>query len=168
MISVLHSPITQQKFVILDCPTEQTLASYVPRLQEENVRALVRICHRPGTQNPYDGAALEKETGIKVIDDIKFSDGGIPDPAMVERWLKLIDEAKEQGTTVGVHCVAGIGRAPVLVTIALVESGMDGLDAISHVRTHRRGALNKQQVRFIDTYRSKRQKTRSWLGWLRG
>ncbi|KAI9022973.1 protein-tyrosine phosphatase-like protein [Phycomyces nitens] len=166
MISVLHSPITLQKFVILDCPTEQTLASYVPKLQQENVSALVRICHRTG-QDPYDGDALEKETGIRVIDDIKFSDGGIPDGLMIERWLKLIAEAREQGTTVGVHCVAGIGRAPVLVTIALVESGMDGLDAISHVRRHRRGALNKQQVRFIDTYRSKRQK-RSWLGWLRG
>ncbi|ORZ01342.1 protein-tyrosine phosphatase-like protein, partial [Syncephalastrum racemosum] len=159
MISVVRSPVTQQKFVILDAPTKKTLPHYIATLEKENVSDLVRICNRPSAEDPfggrdsYDADLLEHETGIRVIDDIKFQDGGVPSPGTIQRWLELTEKARESGTTVAVHCVAGIGRAPVLVTLSFVEAGMDPLDAISYIRQHRRGALNKQQIRFLDSYR---------------
>lgn len=119
MISVVHSPITQQKFVILDAPTQNTLPNYIATFEKENVSDLVRICNRPSADDPaggrdsYDAKLLEHETGIRVIDDIKFQDGGVPSPGTIQRWLDLTDKARESGTTVAVHCVAGIGRAPV-------------------------------------------------------
>ena len=54
----------------------------------------------------------------------------------MEDWLKLLREAhrREPGTTVAVHCVAGLGRAPVLVAIALIELGMRYEDAVELIR----------------------------------
>lgn len=57
--------------------------------------------------------------------------------------------------TIAVHCVAGLGRAPVLVAIALIELGMAPLDAIEYIRDKRRGAFNKPQITFLDGYRRK-------------
>ena len=51
--------------------------------------------------------------------------------------------------TIAVHCVAGLGRAPVLVAIALIEAGMDPLDSIENIRSKRRGAFNKPQIAFL-------------------
>lgn len=111
-ISIVQSPVDQQKFVILDAPTEETLPDYIDTLLNENVTEIVRICDRR-VGNTYNADSLQKQTGIKVIDDIKFEDGGVPSAETVERWLTLTESAKERGTAVAVHCVAGIGRAPV-------------------------------------------------------
>lgn len=120
MISVIKSPSSHQKFLLLDAPTRKTLPTYVDVFKRENVSDLIRICHRPSIggdnnskDNEYDAQELEKETGIKVNDDIKFEDGGVPSNEAIQHWLTLVEKAKENNTTIGVHCVAGIGRAPV-------------------------------------------------------
>ena len=43
---------------------------------------------------------------------------------------------------IGVHCVAGLGRAPLLVAIALVNKGCPPVMAIDLIRKNRKGALN--------------------------
>ena len=54
---------------------------------------------------------------------------------------------------IAVHCVAGLGRAPVLVAVALVErANMEALDAITFIRARRRGAINATQMQFIEKY----------------
>lgn len=118
MISVIKSPNTNQKFLLLDAPTRKTLPTYIDVFKRENVSDLIRICHRPPSSrsnedNEYDAQELEKTTGIKVNDDIKFEDGGVPSTEAIQNWLILAEKAKENQTTIGVHCIAGIGRAPV-------------------------------------------------------
>lgn len=61
------------------------------------------------------------------------------------------DEAKG---TIAVHCVAGLGRAPVLVAIALMEyERMDAVDAVMKIRSLRRGAINETQLRYLEGYK---------------
>ena len=56
--------------------------------------------------------------------------------------------------TVAVHCVAGLGRAPVLVAIALIEDGMEPLDAVHEIRSKRKGAINARQLAYLEnTYK---------------
>ena len=64
---------------------------------------------------------------------------------------------KNQGHTsfIAVHCLSGLGRAPVLVAIALIEAGLDPSHAIDLIRRNRQGALNQNQIRFLMEYRRK-------------
>ena len=41
-----------------------------------------------------------------------FDDGAAPPRELVERWLKLLKErfSEDPGTTIAIHCVAGLGR----------------------------------------------------------
>lgn len=50
---------------------------------------------------------------------------------------------------IGVHCVAGLGRAPFLVALALVNNGCSPINAIELIRKNRPGALNLTQANYI-------------------
>ena len=43
---------------------------------------------------------------------------------------------------IGVHCVAGLGRAPLMVALALVHRGCERINAINLIREKRPGAIN--------------------------
>ncbi|KAI8137110.1 protein-tyrosine phosphatase-like protein [Fennellomyces sp. T-0311] len=152
MLSLIETPASPLRFLILDCPTESTLSYYLEEFKRYNVTHVVRCC-----QQTYSSARLLEE-GIQVL-DMPFKDGGVPPPTIVRDWLQLVDtqerEAKltQDPITIAVHCVAGLGRAPVLVAIALIELGMEPLDAIEFVRRKRRGAFNKPQIAFLDGYK---------------
>jgi protein tyrosine phosphatase type 4A len=61
--------------------------------------------------------------------------------------------------TIAVHCVAGLGRAPVLVAIALIEyAHFDPVDAVSFIRKIRRGSINEKQLQYLEQY-SRQQKS---------
>lgn len=72
---------------------------------------------------------------------------------IVRDWLRLVTRLVDHNNeekTIAVHCVAGLGRAPVLVAIALIElAGMEGLDAVEYVRDRRPGAFNKAQIAYL-------------------
>ena len=51
------------------------------------------------------------------------------------------------------HCVAGLGRAPLLVALALVEKGCNPENTIKLVRKNRKGALNLTQANYILEYK---------------
>ena len=42
--------------------------------------------------------------------------------------------SSDPDTCIGVHCVTGLGRAPVLVGVALIELGMKYEDAVELIR----------------------------------
>ncbi|CEI93432.1 Putative Protein-tyrosine phosphatase [Rhizopus microsporus] len=148
MLSLIEVSSVSLKFLILDCPTESTLPYYLEEFKRNQVRHIVRCC-----QPTYNTSLLQQE-GIQVH-DLPFKDGGVPPAQVVHDWLHLIDteERKQESVTIAVHCVAGLGRAPVLVAIALIEFGMEPLDAIEYIRRKRRGAFNKPQIAYLDQYK---------------
>ncbi|KAF9906826.1 Protein tyrosine phosphatase type IVA 1 [Linnemannia zychae] len=154
--SISPIKVGELSFLILDCPSDKTLPAYIPIFEEHNVTDLVRICEG----SPYNTQPLTS-IGIVVHDDMKFDDGTAPTKDIVARWLELNDEVFFESPTpdrcIAVHCVSGIGRAPVLVAISLVEAGMDPLDAIAYIRKARRGALNRVQIAFLDSYKKRKK-----------
>ncbi|KAM6334901.1 protein tyrosine phosphatase type IVA 2 isoform 1-T3 [Alca torda] len=119
-------------------------------LKKYGVRTLVRVCDAT-----YDQAPIEKE-GIQVL-DWPFDDGAPPPNQIVDDWLNLLKTKfrEEPGCCVAVHCVAGLGRAPVLVALALIECGMKYEDAVQFIRQKRRGAFNSKQLLYLEKYRPK-------------
>uniref|UniRef100_A0A915HS98 Protein tyrosine phosphatase type IVA 3 n=1 Tax=Romanomermis culicivorax TaxID=13658 RepID=A0A915HS98_ROMCU len=95
------------------------------------------------------------------IQDWEFPDGQPPPEDVRQKWINLLKEifVEKPGCCVAVHCVAGLGRAPVMVALALMESGMKYADAVDLIRQHRRGAINTKQMDFLEKYKAH--------GWLR-
>jgi len=133
----------------MDAPTDSNLTGYVDMLVKRNVHCVVRAC-----EPSYDVAILNK-AGITVI-EMAFPDGDPPSADIVTKWLSTVSiefKSREDRRCIAVHCVAGLGRAPVLVAIALVEAGMEPYDAITFIRKRRRGALNSRQLKYIEGYK---------------
>lgn len=138
------------RFLITHNPTNATLNKFTEELKKFEVNTLVRVCDAT-----YDKAPVEKE-GIPVL-DWPFNDGAPPPTQIVDDWLKLLNTKfrEKPGCCIAVHCVAGLGRAPVLVALALIESGMKYEDAVQFIRQKRRGAFNSKQLLYLEKYRPK-------------
>jgi len=137
------------KFLVMDAPTDQNLSAYIEALKKKNATWVVRAC-----ESTYSTAPLLAE-GIKVL-DLPFPDGDPPPDSVRDRWMQLVDEEFKDPSVdkcIAVHCVAGLGRAPALVAIALIEAGMDPLESISFIRKKRRGAINARQITYIEKYK---------------
>lgn len=167
------------RFLITDKPTDPTLTQYIEELQRRKVTDVVRVC-----ESTYSAKRLQ-QAGIE-CHDWAFDDGTPPPNQIITDWLNLILERFKPGTApssgsssptaaqnggisdqqqqssqqtgpcIAVHCVAGLGRAPVLVAIALIEAGMKYEDAVEMIRDVRRGAINAKQLSYLAQYRPKK------------
>jgi len=146
------------RFVITDQPDERQIRSYISLLKENKVAHVVRACE-----------ATYKDTDLAPIrvHEIQFDDGTAPPPEVIKRWLDLCESCfinknspdyLSDGERIAVHCVAGLGRAPVLVVIALIEDGMEPLEAAQFIRSRRKGALNTTQLHWVGQYVRSRDK----------
>ncbi|KAK9708531.1 pKID domain [Popillia japonica] len=138
------------KFLITDRPSDQTIQSYLQELKRHNVTAVVRVC-----EPSYQTADLQNE-GINVY-DLEYDDGTSPPNNVVDEWFKLLKKQFHDNpdACVAVHCVAGLGRAPVMVALALIELGLKYEEAVELIREKRRGAINAKQLGFLEKYRPK-------------
>lgn len=145
------------QFLISSAPSSVQAPRYAGYLLAQGVRNVVRVCE------PTYNAAVLRGASIGVHDWI-FPDGDAPPPDVVAKWLKLMDEvfdlandgAGTRDEVVAVHCKAGLGRAPVLVAIALIEAGAHPFEAVGTIRAQRRGAINARQMAFLEAYTPRR------------
>lgn len=92
-----------------------------------------------------------------------FTDGSAPPEDILDEWLELVNShffeggkiKKDLMEPIAVHCLSGLGRAPVLIAIALIEAGLDPSHAIDLIRRNRQGALNQKQINFLMRYKRK-------------
>ncbi|KAF9584661.1 Protein tyrosine phosphatase type IVA 1 [Lunasporangiospora selenospora] len=164
-LTLIEPPMTGQvRFLILDCPTDSTLPFYLAELKRYNVTDVVRCCEPTYSAETMQSKQIE-------VHDWAFRDGAVPPSNIIKNWLQLVDsrivrrsrnsspsgsEEEDESTvapTIAVHCVAGLGRAPILVAIALVELGMANLDTVEFIRRRRRGCFNSNQIQYIDGYK---------------
>ena len=160
------------QFLIMDAPRTHNLHQYIKECKRHNVTDIVRVC-----EPTYSETNLTK-AGIQ-LHEMPYPDGHSPPDEILDKWLKLVDDRfihpvnpphapdtlsesssfhKNGGTsgspTIAVHCVAGLGRAPVLVAIALIEfAKMEPVDAATFIRKHRRGAINNTQLDWLERYK---------------
>ncbi|KAG0264091.1 Protein tyrosine phosphatase type IVA 1 [Mortierella polycephala] len=145
------------RFLVSDAPSDSNLAFYIAEFERYSVKDVVRVC-----EPTYETAPLNK-MGVKVY-DWPFGDGEGPHGSITRDWLELVekrfgnDPEKTPMDTIVVHCVAGLGRAPLLVAIALIEAGMTPDESIAFVRDRRRGAINAKQVKYLLDYKRKKSR----------
>ena len=95
------------------------------------------------------------------MQDWPFGDGDPPPSHVVNEWLVLVHDRvkKDPNGCIAIHCVAGLGRAPVLVAVALLEAGLEAEDVVEYIRGQRRGAINSRQLKFLQKYQPKSGKS---------
>eukprot|EP00471_Norrisiella_sphaerica_P008331 CAMPEP_0184495708 /NCGR_PEP_ID=MMETSP0113_2-20130426/32131_1 /TAXON_ID=91329 /ORGANISM="Norrisiella sphaerica, Strain BC52" /LENGTH=166 /DNA_ID=CAMNT_0026882021 /DNA_START=264 /DNA_END=764 /DNA_ORIENTATION=+ len=141
------------RYLIMDAPTDANLDQYMTELKKENVKTLVRTCE------PTYSVEKLKQAGI-AVQELPFPDGAPPPKDVVSKWLEIgreVFDQKGEKSTIAIHCVAGLGRAPVCVAIGLIEKGMDPEAAIQMIRNKRRGAINRRQANFLFQYKRQSQ-----------
>ncbi|KAJ3381137.1 Protein tyrosine phosphatase type IVA 1 [Entophlyctis sp. JEL0112] len=141
------------RILITDCPPSEDMLreAYLPVFEELRVSHLVRLCEPTYSTAPLDAA------GVRVIDSYAFADGSAPSSEVVTAYRAFIDSLLSSAAsspsavkpTVAVHCVSGIGRAPIFAVIPLIDAGLDRADAVEFVRRRRRGAFNRVQIAWI-------------------
>ncbi|KAE9549468.1 hypothetical protein FO519_007326 [Halicephalobus sp. NKZ332] len=140
----------KMRFLISDRPNDFSLENYAKELEKHNTKAVVRVC-----EPTYQPSVLTQH-GIDFL-DWQFDDGAPPPKEVIEKWINLVKDCFKvhpDGTaSIAVHCVAGLGRSPLLVAIALLEAGMSCNDAVEMIRSQRRGALNERQLEFLRSYK---------------
>lgn len=158
-------------FMIMDAPSDANLDLYLQEMRAHGVKWCVRVC-----EPTYSKQRVEDD-GVAVYDWV-FPDGDAPPEQVIRDWLALVNRvfepadpsasasnlsdssAADTKKCIATHCVAGLGRAPVLVAIALIEAGMSPLDAVTFIRERRRGAINSKQLRFLEQYKRRRRADR--------
>jgi len=138
------------RFLITDRPSDASIDKYIEELKKYCCRDVVRVC------DPTYKVNRLTEAGIAVL-DLPFDDGTAPPPEVIEQFFDLLRLRFQDGpnSCVAVHCVAGLGRAPVLVAIALIELGLKYEDAVELIRRKRHGAINARQLSYLEKYRPK-------------
>eukprot|EP00747_Dinoflagellata_sp_TGD_P191670 gnl/TRDRNA2_/TRDRNA2_55382_c0_seq1.p1 gnl/TRDRNA2_/TRDRNA2_55382_c0~~gnl/TRDRNA2_/TRDRNA2_55382_c0_seq1.p1 ORF type:complete len:177 (-),score=34.55 gnl/TRDRNA2_/TRDRNA2_55382_c0_seq1:76-606(-) len=142
------------KIIIMDAPNDSNSLQYVAELKEFGVTDVVRTC-----EPTYSPDNFEKQ-GIQVH-EMMFPDGAPPPDETLAKWVDLIRERyKSNGKDgngsglVAVHCVAGLGRAPVMAAVAMIEmTAMDPMDAVLKIREKQKGAINARQLKFLQAYK---------------
>eukprot|EP00124_Ichthyophonus_hoferi_P002895 Ihof_evm9s220 gene=Ihof_evmTU9s220 len=88
--------------------------------------------------------------------DWRFEDGDIASSDIIDDWLDLCTQVypknKSSDTNsrmIAIHCAAGLGRAPFLVALALIQNGMDNYECVKYIREVRKGAINGRQLNYI-------------------
>ncbi len=139
------------RFLITEQPQDATIANYIKILQEHRVTHLV--CATDPTYKTDDLGSV----GVSFT-ELSFPDGSPPSAEIIDKWLVLLGKefSDHPEMCVGVHCVTGLGRAPVLVAVALIELGMKYEDAVELIRKKRRGAINSRQLEFLAKYKRRK------------
>ncbi|GBE60159.1 tyrosine phosphatase [Babesia ovata] len=137
------------RILILDAPNNSNVELYLHEMLAFGVTCLVRTCETNYDCTPITAANI-------AIRELIFNDGEAPSDDIVAEWLQILKDVVANNGSVAVHCVAGLGRAPVLACIALVEYGMHPLDAICFVRERRKGAINRKQLEYLKSYKTRK------------
>jgi len=138
------------RFFVMDAPTNENIDLYLKAMEGQDVSHWVRCCEAAS----YDESKVTA-LGIERV-EWSFPDGEAPPKDVIEQWLDLCFSAER---AIAIHCVAGLGRAPLLVALALIEAGLDAMDAVELIRQKRRGAINRLQLKYLQEYKPSRRKS---------
>jgi protein tyrosine phosphatase type 4A len=128
-------------FCVFPAPTEKNVKEIADKLKSSNIQHIVHL-----TDIEYNTTDF---TNIQ-FHNLIFEDGGCPDDNILTKWFKLLDYFNTNSLTVGIHCKASLGRAPLLIAIGLIYYGSHSEDAITYIRKIIKNAINTNQLYYLN------------------
>jgi len=149
----------EMQFLIMDAPRKANLHLYIKEMRKHSVTDIVRVC-----EPTYEASQLST-AGI-TVHEMEYKDGTAPPQELIHKFLTLVEKvffspnSDKTTNTIAVHCVAGLGRAPVMVAIACIEfENKDPVEVVTEIRRHRRGAINEKQLLYLESYKKSYKRT---------
>lgn len=142
------------KIVIMDSPDDANAGSYLSELKSLGVTDIVRTCEPTYSSDKFDSQGIR-------VHEMMFPDGAPPPEDILVQWIDLVQRRflgkdPSDAGLVAVHCVAGLGRAPVMAAVALIElTNTDPMDAVVMIRDRQKGAINHRQLNFLQAYKKR-------------
>lgn len=142
------------RFLITNSPSNDDIFNYVQLYKYKHVVVLISV-----SNICYD-TKLFIENGIAVI-NLHYEDNQSPNLNLIYQWMDIINKyltpfiIKDNiinKPCIAIHCTSGLGKAPTLVAIALIELGMDNIASIQYIRNKSKRAFNHQQLNYIIKY----------------
>jgi protein tyrosine phosphatase type 4A len=139
---------TNINFLVLEEPTNTNFNSYIEMLKKYNIKYLISTC-------PIDinDELNKKLNNIVNTIDIYVDDGKFPTNDILNNWKKFLSTILKihiLPQTIAIHCKSGLGRSPLMVTIALIELyKIKPYKAIDFVRKKNNKLLNTYQLNQI-------------------
>ena len=132
------------KYCVTQSPNSNNIENYKNFLLKNEIKTLVKLCD----ETIYDVDYLISH-GIDVI-NIPLEDGKTPSKEQIKKWIKILKN-QSQSKSIAVHCMSGLGRAPLFVGIGLIIiEKMHYIDAILKIRNVIKFALNNHQIKFLE------------------
>ena len=127
---------------ISETPDDSTIESFINQLYNHSIKHVVRLCGHTYDQYPILNSNIN-------FYDWDYPDGSVPTKELIIKWNQLI----KLNEPILVHCLAGLGRSPLLVAISLIENKMNQYDAIEYIRCKRPGSINSIQLKWLRKYK---------------
>lgn len=135
-------------YILSSCPTN--IEQYSRILKNNNVKYLVNF-----SENKYDTSLIDKSIIYK---EIFIEDGQVPNCDKLEEWRILCEECIKENKNIALHCVSGMGRAPTMLCISLIDNeNYSSVDAIQLIRDKRKGAINSLQLKYLLKYKKNKE-----------
>ena len=147
-----------KRFYISQSPTDENIGDFIKLIKINGIRHVVRLC-----KPTYDFRLIENESIY--FYDLEMQDGTVPSKKQIDQWSNIVDNVGEDEGIL-VHCVAGLGRAPVMVTISLLNEQMEPFEAIELIRRKRPGSINSKQLEFLINYKPINKKSINFFKYL--
>jgi atypical dual specificity phosphatase len=110
------------------------LARELRALEELGIRRILSLSERPL------GVGLGRLPFTR-LHHLPIEDFTAPEQRVLDWAVALIDEAREAGEPILVHCYMGLGRTGMILACYLVHRGMTAEEAVDHVRGLRPGSV---------------------------
>jgi protein tyrosine phosphatase type 4A len=158
-IKFSHFETNQIDFIVFNSPNQENQPSICELnkyIDDNNIVAIFRLCQ----------PLYQKEDILCEIIDLEINDGTYPDNETINKYLSYIEDIiqtnKETKNNIkpciGIHCKAGLGRAPIFAAIGLMNyTNNDYSEVVKLIRSKINGSINAVQLKEISDYNPKKK-----------
>lgn len=132
------------RYIIFNSPTE--VNDLLKLISKFNINIVFRLC-----EPLYD----KNDVSIKFIDQ-DLPDGSFPSQEIINNFIFEIDNLllSNKHITIGIHCKAGLGRAPLIMAIFMMnyDKKLKSYDVVTNIRNKIKGSINSKQINELKEY----------------
>lgn len=137
----------QRNFIISETPTNINIETYIKILQRNNINLVINLTETITYNNEY--------IKNKNIDYIHFpiKDGDV----LTDDKIFNLKNILERYNSIAFHCVAGLGRAPLVCAISfLLLNDTHPIDIIEMIRKKEPNSFNTIQINYLYNFKRKK------------